>query len=199
MWVKICGMTRLKDARLAQDLGADAIGYIFAKSPRKITPLLASAISNNIKITKVGVFVNKPLEEIQAIRKECSLDIIQLHGEESPAFCDALGGKIIKAFRIKDEKSLARMKDYPMVWKFLLDAFVPGQRGGTGKRINTFLLEKIENPSQIILAGGLNPENVGQTLKNFSPFGIDVSSGVEKSPGIKDAEKLKNLFYQLNN
>ena len=85
-----------------------------------------------------------------------------------------------------------------MAWKILLDAFVSGQRGGTGKRINTFLLNKIENPSQIILAGGLSPKNVRQTLKNFQPFGIDVSSGVEKSPGIKDAEKLKKLFYQIN-
>ena len=138
------------------------------------------------------------MEEIRAIRKECGLDIVQLHGEESPSFCDALGGKIIKAFRVKDENSLTQIKDYPMAWKILLDAFVSGQRGGTGKRINTFLLNKIENPSQIILAGGLSPKNVRQTLKNFQPFGIDVSSGVEKSPGIKDAEKLKKLFYQIN-
>lgn len=192
-------MTRLKDARLVQELGADAIGFIFAKSPRQITPRLASAISDKTKIAKVGVFVNQPLEEIKAMRDKCGLDIIQLHGEESPEFCDALGGKIIKALRIRDEKSLAQMNNYPMAWKILLDAFVPGQRGGTGKRINSFLLNKIENPSQIILAGGLSPQNIRQTCQDFHPFGIDVSSGVEKSLGIKDDDKLYELFNEINN
>lgn len=197
MWVKICGITRLTDAQLAQELGADAIGFIFAKSPRQITPLLASAIGDEIRTVRVGVFVNQPLEEIKAIRKKCDLDIIQLHGDESPEFCDALGGKIIKAFSMKNENSLAQIDDYPMAWKILIDAYVPGQRGGTGKRINTLLLNKINNPSQIILAGGLNPQNIRQTLKNLHPFGIDVSSGVEKSPGIKDADKLRELFAKI--
>jgi len=193
MWLKICGITRSEDAIRAEEYGADAIGFVFADSPRQIDVATAANISRNIRIPRVGVFVNAELREILEIRKQCGLDIIQLHGDESPGFCDALGGTIIKAFRVKNKESLAKMDSYTKIWKILLDAYVPGQSGGTGKRIDSRLLAKMDL-SNIILAGGIRPDNINSILQKYAPFGLDVSSGLEGSPGVKNIKKMKNLI-----
>jgi len=193
MWLKICGITRSEDAIRAEDLGADAIGFVFAKSPRQIDVATAANISRHIRVPRVGVFVNAELKEILEIRKQCGLDIIQLHGDESPEFCAALGGTIIKAFRVKNKGSLAKMDAYTSIWKILLDAYVPGQSGGTGKRINSRLLANMDL-SNIILAGGIRPDNLNSIVQKYAPFGLDVSSGVEGSPGVKNLKKMENLI-----
>ena len=193
MWLKICGITRHSDALRAQECGADAIGFVFADSPRHIDVAKAEKISRKIHIPSVGVFVNEKLEHILEIRKRCALDIIQLHGDETPEFCEALGGAIIKAFRVKNKETLEKIKSYTNIWKILLDAYVPGKAGGTGKRIDSQYLTG-KDLSGIILAGGIKPDNVEFILQQFKPYGLDVSSGIEESPGIKDLNKMENLI-----
>jgi len=193
MWIKICGITHSEDATKAAELGADAIGFIFANSPRQIDISSAAKISQNIKIPRVGVFVNAELKNIIDIRKHCNLDIIQLHGDESPEFCNALGGTIIKAFRVKNSESLIKIKLYSNIWKILLDAYVPGQSGGTGEKINPRYLTDLDL-SNIILAGGITPDNIKEIIQQYSPFGIDVSSGIEDSPGKKNHQKMKYVI-----
>ncbi len=198
MWVKICGITRLEDALLAEELGADAVGFIFAPSPRQIDPFAAARIADDLHhVAKVGVFVNRSMSEIQEIRSLCHLDLVQLHGNESPKFCRSLGGTVIKALRVRDETSLAQIAAYDQVWKMLLDSYDPNKRGGTGKRINAELLRSQQDFSRIILAGGITPENVAELIGTFQPFGVDVSSGVENAPGIKDHDKLQLLFRMI--
>ena len=198
MWIKICGITRLEDACLVEQMGADAIGFIFTKSPRQIDVTTAAQISKHLHfVSKVGVFVNQSIAEVQEIRQQCELDVVQLHGDESPEFCQSVGGTVIKSFRLKDKSTLHKIKDYSKVWKILLDAYVPGKMGGTGKSINIKLVREIKDCSRIILAGGLNPGNVAAITGELSPFGIDVSSGVEQSPGIKDPQKLEQLFQAV--
>ncbi|MEA3368869.1 MAG: phosphoribosylanthranilate isomerase [Candidatus Ratteibacteria bacterium] len=192
--IKICGITNLEDALLAASLGADAVGFIFAPSPRQINLAKARDIIKKIPpfISPVGVFVNEKLEKIRETADECPLDYIQLHGEEPPEFCRSLfPQKIIKTFRIKDEKSLERVSSYFQVRAILLDTFVEGQAGGTGKTFNWRLAEetkKIGRP--IILSGGLSPQNVRQAIESAAPFAVDVSSGIESHPGKKDRVKL---------
>ncbi len=197
MWVKICGITRREDVVLAKELGADAAGFVFAPSPRRITAEKAADICGSLNgIAKVGVFVDAPLQDIKQIRRQCRLDIIQLHGDESPQYCRDLGGCVIKALSFKDRNTLDGLYGFNGVWRIILDAHVKGRRGGTGRRIKNLLLQEISDFSRIILAGGLNADNVSE-IKPYHPFGIDLSSGVEKSPGIKDAEKMQRLFTVL--
>jgi phosphoribosylanthranilate isomerase len=193
MWVKICGITRLQDALAAQALGASAIGFVFAPSPRQIDIVNAAEIAHFIKIAKVGVFVDSSPMIIQNAVERCHLDIIQLHGNETAEFCSTMHGRSIKAFRFKDETVLCEMKKYSGLWKLLLDAYSPGKMGGTGVTINHNLLHRIDNFCDIILAGGIHEENVRDFLA-YNPFGLDVSSGVESEPGIKDSKKMENLF-----
>lgn len=197
MWVKICGITRLEDALAAEEMGADAIGFIFATSPRQIRPEIAAQICEHIKrAKKVGVFVNSDVEELKRIKSLCGLDIIQLHGEESADLCRSLGGLLIKAFRARNRSIVSDILEFQDAWKLLLDAYVPGQRGGTGRQIDEEILRLIEDYSRVILAGGINAENVASILY-YRPFGIDVSSGVESEPGTKDLKKMKQLFNAI--
>jgi phosphoribosylanthranilate isomerase len=199
MWIKFCGMTREQDVRKAYELGADAVGFIFAASPRKVTTDLVKKLSGMSQdVLKVGVFVNERLDTVRNIRKECQLDIIQLHGDESPTYCQKLGGTIIKAFRAK-EQTMPKLDEYSMVWKFLLDAFVPGQYGGSGKRISSSILDSIESFSDIIIAGGLDAAAALEIEKRYSPFGVDINSGVELAPGIKDHQKMQDVIWLLTN
>jgi len=194
-WVKICGITRLEDASFIEKLGADAIGFVFAASPRRVDMERAAHISQNVRsVQKVGVFVNPTLDKVRDTRDKCSLDIVQLHGAESPEFCKAVGGKVIKAFRLRDEETISRIAHYAGVWKVLVDAYMPAKLGGTGKQIDKDILKEMQDFSNVIIAGGLSPNNVEGIIGEFRPFGIDVSSGVEQSPGIKDHQKLKRLF-----
>lgn len=192
--VKICGLTNLEDALLAVEAGADALGFVFAPSPRRITPQEARRICLELPpfVVRVGVFVDAPLEEVRAVADFCGLDAVQLHGNEPPEYCREVGRRVIKAVRVKDYLDPDSLNHYP-VQAFLLDAYVPGQAGGTGKSFNWELVAGLEFPRPFILAGGLTPFNVARAVALVRPYGVDVSSGVERDgqPGRKDPQKVK--------
>ena len=199
--VKICGITRLEDALLALELGADFLGLNFwEKSPRYISPEQAEKIAREVKgkIELVGVFVNPVLEEVEKLRKELGLDWVQLHGEESPEFCQRLGGRIIKALRLGSEEDLKIIERYSdLLW--LVDSKTRAY-GGSGISPDWSLARKAqEKLGRIILAGGLKPENVKIVIQQVAPWAVDVASGVESAPGIKDPEKLKKFIEAVKN
>ncbi|MCG3203749.1 MAG: N-(5'-phosphoribosyl)anthranilate isomerase [Elusimicrobia bacterium] len=208
MKVKICGLTNKEDAVWAINYGADFIGLNLCKESKRHVSV--SSASNWVAqlpsfATLVGVFVNATDEEILTAVQKLNLKGIQLHGDETPAFISALkislagaGRKviIIKAFRIKDEESLTQISSYiDCVDYFLLDSYHPEQAGGTGERFNWDLALKAKEAGKpVILAGGLNPENVTDAIKKVQPMAVDVASGVEKSPKKKDLEKMKEFI-----
>lgn len=192
--VKICGLTRLADAQSAIAAGADALGFVFwEQSPRRLCTAAAAEIIRQLppQVQKVGVFVNAPPEAVRRAIGECSLDVLQFHGDESPDYCQQFDRRTMKAFRIRDAESLRALPDYRTdAW--LLDAFVPGQPGGCGATFNWNLAveaQKFGRP--LFLAGGLTPENVAAAVRQVRPCGVDVSSGVELAPGQKDSEKVR--------
>ena len=197
---KICGITNLPDAQAAAVHGASAIGFIFyEKSPRAISIENAKFISDHLEkdISKVGVFVNHDKGFIEEAIQSVPLNIIQLHGEETPGFCDQFNVLVLKALRVKDESSLSVMGDFNVAG-FLLDTFSNYQYGGTGETFDWSLLnEQIDTP--IILSGGLNPDNILDAIDSVNPAAIDVNSGVELSPGKKDHQKINLLFENLKN
>ena len=195
--VKICGITNRGDADAAVEYGADALGFIFyAASSRFIELKAAAEIIGALPpfVAKVGVFVDASLDEILRTTRACGIGVAQLHGNETPEFCNEVGAsglEVIKAFRVKDEASLAALETY-RTQGVLLDSYVPGQLGGTGEVFNWNLaLRAKEFGRPIILAGGLTPENVAQAVESVHPYGVDVSSGVEASPGKKDLQKVR--------
>jgi phosphoribosylanthranilate isomerase len=207
--IKICGLTCLNDALEAVRLGTDALGFIFAKeSPRRVEPDVVAGITAYIPpfVTKVGVFKDQDPHWIREIALLCRLHIIQLHGQESPEYCQSLGLDYIKAFRIRDERSVASLKEYKHLSKknaFLLDTFVPDKSGGTGQTFDWSLARMAMETGlgPIILSGGIHPENVGQAITQVRPFAVDTSSGVELEPGKKDINKLKafvNTVYETD-
>ena len=197
---KICGITNLPDAQAAAVHGASAIGFIFyEKSPRAISIENAKFISDHLEkdISNVGVFVNHDKGFIEEAIQSVPLNIIQLHGEETPGFCDQFNVLVLKALRVKDESSLSVMGDFNVAG-FLLDTFSNYQYGGTGETFDWSLLnEQIDTP--IILSGGLNPDNILDAIDSVNPAAIDVNSGVELSPGKKDHQKINLLFENLKN
>lgn len=191
--VKVCGTTRLKDALLAVECGADAIGFIFyKKSPRYVSAKTAKEICSKLPpfVHRVGVFVNETADKINRIVDRCGLDAVQLHGDESPAFCKKIKHRVIKVVRVKDAASLKEMSRY-VVDGFLLDTWKEDQWGGTGKVFDWELAARAKKYGPVIIAGGLNPRNVKAAIKKVQPYGVDVSSGVEQSPGKKDPRKVK--------
>jgi len=191
--VKVCGTTRLKDALLAVECGADAIGFIFyKKSPRYVSAKTAKEICSKLPpfVHRVGVFVNETADKINRIADRCGLDAVQLHGDESPAFCKKIKHRVIKVVRVKDAASLKEMSRYA-VDGFLLDTWKEDQWGGTGKVFDWELAARAKKYGPVIIAGGLNPRNVKAAIKKVQPYGVDVSSGVEQSPGKKDPRKVK--------
>ncbi len=191
--IKICGITNIEDALLVNVLGADALGFVFADSLRKIDVEAAEEISSALSssISKVGVFVNEKAEKVKTIASRCRLDVLQFHGSESPAYCANFSQKVVKAFRVKDFCDLNNMSNYD-VDAFLLDAFVEGKLGGTGKIFNWEIAKKAKDFGKpIILSGGLNPENVVEAVNFVQPYAVDVSSGVEERPGKKDPNKIR--------
>ena len=191
--VKICGMTNLKDVKVAVDGGVDAVGFIFyKKSPRSVTMQAVRKIVLELPpfVDSVGVFVNETAEQINKIADRCNLDRVQLHGNESPTFCKKIRRRVIKAIRVKDIQSLKKLSDYP-VSSFLLDTFSEDQYGGTGKVFDWNLAYPAKRYGPIILAGGLTPNNVRQAIQRIQPYGVDVCSGVESQPGIKDHKKMQ--------
>ena len=217
-WIKICGITNLEDALEAIELGADALGFIFyEKSPRCITKETAREIVDKIqdtrykiqtitnnqdtitkqRIIKVGLFVDELEERVNEITFYCNFDILQFHGDETPDYCKKFPQKIIKAFRIKDKESLVNIPKYEVDY-YLLDAYSEVAPGGTGRTFNWDLaIEAKEFGRPIILSGGLNPDNIIEALEKVSPFGVDVSSGVESSPGKKDHGKLEEFIMKV--
>jgi phosphoribosylanthranilate isomerase len=199
--IKICGITNLEDALLATSLGADALGFIFyAKSPRKVAPETAREIIAQLPpfVGSVGVFVDEAAAVVQELATRVGLDWVQLHGQESPEYCRGLGRRVIKGFRIKDESSLKELEPYQgAVQAFLLDTYKKGQVGGTGKSFDWHLAREAKKYGQIILAGGLTPENVAQAIAIALPAAVDAASGTEAAPGRKDPGKLRAFFQAI--
>lgn len=204
--VKICGTTQLADAQLACQLGVDALGFIFyKKSPRYISAAGASDIIERLPlfVDRVGVFVNEPIKELeQAV--EAGLSIIQLHGNESPDDCKTVQQefphcRIIKAFRVGSDSSREDFTLYEQcVDCFLLDTYVKGAKGGTGEIFDWSIIEKLQLARPILLAGGLSPENIVQAIEQVRPYGVDVNSGVETEPGVKDHSRLQELMQLVS-
>lgn len=196
-FIKICGIRNAKDAEAAVAAGADALGFVFyRKSPRYIQPEEAALIISSLEKppVTVGVFVDEDPEFMQDIGKCVGLDALQLHGHESPEICRRITGfKVFKAIRVSVSQDLIGASDYlPLVDKILFDSHVPGEQGGTGIHFDHHWLQSIKHP--YILAGGLNPDNVGTAIKKLLPYGVDVSSGVEHSPGVKDHQKIRRFI-----
>jgi len=196
--VKICGITNKEDALYAAECGADALGFIFyEKSPRYIEPDNAKTIIAALPpfVTTVGVFVNKDFNDIRDITLLTGVTVVQLHGDESPSYCNLVEGKLIKAIRVKNDSSIEGLKKYD-VDTFLLDSFDKNSFGGSGLTFDWKLAEKAKQYGKIILAGGLTPDNVEEAVKKVAPYGVDVNSGVEKKPGIKNKNKVKKFIIR---
>jgi len=197
--VKICGITRLEDALEASSLGADALGFVFyKKSPRFIEPRQAADVIAKLPpfVKTVGLFVNASMGTIAETVNDCPVDIIQLHGSESPEFCVAMPLMVIKAFRVQGRDSLAPLYDYiGSVHGTLLDAYSKTSPGGTGQTFDWDVIPN--NISNLILAGGLNHQNVAGAVKRVRPYAVDASSGLESAPGIKSHEKMRLFFAAL--
>jgi phosphoribosylanthranilate isomerase len=191
---KICGITRIEDALIAAEAGADAIGLVFyAKSPRAVSVQQARAIIAALPpfVTTVGLFVDASRDELNAILEVVPLDLLQFHGDESPAACDGFSRPYIKALRVRPREDVAaRIEPYGNASGILLDTYVHGVPGGTGQAFDWALVPQGLN-TPIILAGGLTSENVRSAIKQVRPYAVDVSGGVEASKGIKDAEKVR--------
>jgi len=193
--VKYCGITNLNDALKAVRLGVDAIGFVFSKSPRKVSPEIAKKMINKLPpfVSTVGVFVNEDVSFVKNVAEKCKLDWIQLHGEESPGYCRKIDKKIIKVIK----NNIEDIPEYD-VSAFLLDTFVPNIAGGTGKIYNLNLAVKAKRYNKpIILAGGLNTKNIEEAIKKVKPYGVDVSSGIEKEQGKKDYKKMKAFMKKV--
>jgi phosphoribosylanthranilate isomerase len=197
IYVKICGITSLEDAHAAVDSGADALGFVFyPPSPRYVTPEQAEQIIKTLPpfVTTVGLFVDVTLATVNRTVACCGLDRVQLHGRETPEFCRQITRPVIKAIRIKNAESLTHVADY-MVSAYLLDAYVEGALpGGTGASFSWDLAARAKSYGPLILAGGLTPENVEIAIDQVRPYGVDVSTGVERAPGVKDHRKVRQFI-----
>ncbi|GLI39836.1 phosphoribosylanthranilate isomerase [Geobacter hydrogenophilus] len=194
--VKICGITSLEDALMAVEAGADALGFVFhEQSPRHVTPEEAAGIIAALPpfIQTVGLFVNRPLEFVNETAVRCRIDLVQLHGDEPPEFCDAVERRVIKAFRVQDITSLDPIRHY-RVAAHLLDAYSPTAYGGTGLTFNWDIAKSAKEFGPVILAGGLTPDNVREAVEAVMPYAVDVSGGVESSPGRKDGAKVREFI-----
>ncbi len=197
--VKICGITRLEDAINAAESGADALGFVFyRKSPRYIEPDAAASIINKLPpfVTPVALFVNESKNKVWDVLNTTGINVLQFHGDEMPDYVSSFEQRVIKAIRVKDEASLQAASDFD-VNAFLLDAWSPDLYGGTGKKFDWEVMRQAGTMKRFILAGGLTPENVALAVGMIKPYGVDVSSGVESSPGVKDHEKVRRFIESL--
>lgn len=187
-FVKICGITNLDDALAAVESGVDALGFNFVpESPRFIEPQEATEIALEIPevVQKVGVLADAAEEVVHSICQLVPLDFLQFHGDETPYYCEQFPIPYWKAFRLKDEKTLALMGKYSPA-AFLVDAYQEGVLGGTGEVADWDLAKRAKDVGRVILAGGLNADNVERAIDTVKPWGVDVCSGVEVEPGKKD-------------
>ena len=196
--IKICGLKRAEDAAAAVAAGADALGFNFWKrSPRYVEPAEAARIVLNIppRVLTVAVFVDEELERVLGIAEETGIMALQLHGSESPEYLDRLGAYLkIKTIKVGESFQPAELSRYPSVSLFLLEGFVAGMAGGTGRTFDWSLAEKAKDFGKIILAGGLTAENVGAAVRRVQPWGVDVASGVESEPGKKDPQLIREFI-----
>ena len=194
---KVCGITNPKDGAFAAESGADAIGLVFAESPRKVSVEEAREIAAALPdgVLKVGVFVNEEPEEVLRIAREVGLDYVQLHGDEAPetvTFLREAGVKVMKALRVRDEGTLAALDGYGADL-VMLDAWSEKARGGTGERFDWALAKSLRGRGNIVVSGGLSPENVREAISFFEPYGVDASSSLEETPGKKDEERVRRF------
>ncbi|CAN5840013.1 phosphoribosylanthranilate isomerase [soil metagenome] len=195
--VKICGITNAGDARVAADAGADAVGLLFAESPRRVGVEQARRISIALpeNVIRVGVFVDADPAEISRISREVGLDLAQLHGDETPETVTAVreaGVKVMKALRVESAASLETLDEYEADL-FLLDAHSAKARGGTGERFDWEVAKSLGGRDNIVVSGGLGPENVREAVEFFRPFGVDASSSLEDEPGRKNGELIRRF------
>jgi phosphoribosylanthranilate isomerase len=198
--VKICGITRVDDARVAAELGAWALGMIFwPNSVRRCELEDAEEIGAELRrrVELAGVFVDAPLDEVVRVAELCSLSLLQLHGSEGPAYCREAarrsGCKIMKAARVKDAAAIQALRPYRVDYH-LLDAYMPDQPGGTGATFNWERAAKHRGPARMVLSGGLTPDNVADAVAAARPFAVDTASGTDAEPGRKDPAKVKAFF-----
>jgi phosphoribosylanthranilate isomerase len=195
--VKICGITNAGDASVAADAGADAVGLVFAESPRRVDFEEARRISLALpeNIIRVGVFVDEEPAEILRISREVGLDLAQLHGDETPEIVTAVrqgGVKVMKALRVRDAGSLDALDSYEADL-ILLDAYSERARGGTGERFDWEAAKSSTGRDNIVVSGGLGPENVREAIEFFEPYGVDASSSLEDGPGRKNGERVRRF------
>jgi phosphoribosylanthranilate isomerase len=205
-YVKICGITNQEDALAAAEAGADLLGFIFyPPSPRYLTPERAAKIVQVLHrghpATKtVGVFVDESIERVRTIMDECELDLVQLHGAETPEMVRGFSPRVYKSLRPRDAvDALGLLEIYRRMMNgnrpaFIVDAFTPNLYGGTGARADWALAKGIAREFPILLAGGLAPENVCAAIAEVQPWGVDVSTGVERAPGLKDHAKVRRFI-----
>jgi len=197
--LKICGLTTQDDVSFIEN-HADALGFIFySKSPRFVSPQHVASITTKPFVKRVGVFVNASKDDICHTFDVSKLDVVQCHGDESPEFCRELGVPVIKAIRVSNEDDIRTIEQFvPVVDAILLDTKVDGLFGGTGKTFDWAIASKVvEMGVPVILSGGLGPDNISSAIQLTAPYAVDVSSGVELSPGHKDHEKLKEVFKHV--
>ena len=200
MRVKICGITRLEDAQLAVDLGASALGFVFwPGSPRFIEPAQARSIVRSLPpfVTPVGVFVDQSQEHVNAVASLVGFGAVQLHGHETPAYCEGIRQPVIRAIGIEDTMDPLAVTNWPAGITLLLDARDDEKHGGTGRIVNWTLAGRIAAMRPTILAGGLQSDNVGAAVDAVRPYAVDVSSGVEARPGVKDPRRMRAFFQAI--
>lgn len=198
--VKTCGITTLEDARGCAELGAWALGMVFwERSPRACAPEEAERIGAALRrsVELAGVFVNAPLDEVARLAERSSLSLVQLHGDEGPAYCREVerrtGCRVVKAVRVRDAAALRALQAFHVDYH-LLDAYVPGAPGGTGRSFNWELARMHRHPAHVVLSGGLTPDNVGEAIAAARPWAVDTASGTEAAPGRKDPDRLRAFF-----
>ncbi|MDY7092754.1 MAG: phosphoribosylanthranilate isomerase [Acidobacteriota bacterium] len=197
--VKICGVTRVEDAQRAVELGADLVGLNFwPRSPRYLTPEQALPVAEAVRgrAQVVGVFVDPPPGRPEAVAEAVGLDLVQFHGDEEPQRLAPWGRRAIKVFRLSGAPEPEQLAAYPEVWGFLFDVRHPDY-GGTGERWEYGTLSGLELPRPFLVAGGIGPDNARQALEASGAAGIDICSGVETAPGIKDGERMQRLFAEV--
>ena len=204
--IKMCGLTREKDVEAGVEAGLDALGFIFyRKSARNVEPgFVRSVVAKMPPFTDcVGVFVDREREEVEELIEYCGLSYAQLHGSEDPKYCKRIERfvspcRVIKAFRVSNESTSEEFAPYaPVIHGYLLDTYVKGNAGGTGQTFDWSIIKRLNLQRPLILAGGLGPENIEDALRQVQPFGVDVNSGVEIEPGVKDHVKLMQFVQKV--
>ncbi|MCP4704379.1 MAG: phosphoribosylanthranilate isomerase [candidate division Zixibacteria bacterium] len=196
--IKICGITNLADAQKAVEFGANALGFVFAESLRQAKPPIVEEIVKILPpfVSKVGVFVNEEIDTVKELYSSCKLDIVQLHGDEDIQYIESLSIPFIKAFKVDGNEVKKQIKEFGLPY-FLLDTYDKNISGGTGKSFDWQIAKESAGFGNVILSGGLNPDNIKEALETVKPYAVDVSSGIEKAPGKKDHQKMKYFINEV--